>query len=170
MIELQRWSETHWKGFAEMQFDPEVMADLGGPFSEDASRDKFERYRDAWEKDGISRWAVVGDAGTFLGHAGVMARGDPEHPLGPHHEISWRFRRLAWGKGFASESARRALRHAWSALDAQEIVSYTASDNLRSQKVMDRLNLRRDTGRDFTARFPRGEWNGLTWVAERPVG
>lgn len=47
--------ETHWPAFAAMQRDPEVMADLGGPFSESASRSKFERYSEAWKRHGISR-------------------------------------------------------------------------------------------------------------------
>lgn len=168
-FELQRWSERHWDGFAEMQSDPDVMADLGGPFEKFASREKFDRYREAWEVDGISRWAVVDPVGEFLGYAGVMARGDLTHPLGSHHEIGWRFRRDAWGKGLATESARQALHHAWSVLDVPEIVSYTAAENLRSQNVMRRLRLTRDAGRDFTARYPRGDWTGLIWVAERPV-
>ena len=168
-FKLQRWSEEHWNGFAEMQSDPDVMADLGGPFEERASREKFDRYRNAWEADGISRWAVVDRSDSFLGYAGVMARRDPSHPLGSHHEIGWRFRRDAWGRGLAIESARRALHHAWSVLDVPEIVSYTAADNFRSQGVMHRLALKRDADRDFTARYPNGDWTGLVWVAERPV-
>ncbi|MCW6537627.1 GNAT family N-acetyltransferase [Sphingomonas lycopersici] len=169
MFELQRWAEEHWNSFAEMQSDPEVMADLGGPFTRDASREKFDRYRDAWKTDGVSRWAVVDYAGAFLGYAGIMIRRDPDHPLGVHHEIGWRFRRDAWGKGLATQSARQALHHAWSVLDVPEIVSYTARDNLRSRNVMRRLGLRRDPHRDFTARYPRGDWTGLVWVAERPA-
>lgn len=45
--------------------------------------------------------------------------------------------------------------------------SYTAADNQRSQAVMRRLNLKRDPTRDFTARYPRGDWSGLVWVVER---
>lgn len=142
-----------------MQLDPEVMADLGGPFSEGASREKFDRYRDAWGRDAISRWAVVDGTGKFLGYAGMMARGDAGHPLGPHHEIGWQLHRYAWGKGIASESARRALRHGWSVLEVREIVSHTAPDNLRSQRVMDRLKLRRDASRDLA--------DAIAWIATR---
>lgn len=167
--ELRRWAEQDRDGFAEMHADPAVMADLGGPIDRAASDAKFDRYRDAWTLDGISRWAIADGAGSFLGYAGVMKRSDPEHPLGVHHEIGWRLRREAWGKGHATDSARRALNHAWGVLDAAEIVSYTAMDNQRSQNVMRRLGLTRDASRDFTARYPRGTWTGLLWVAKRPI-
>lgn len=167
-FELQRWSEAHWNGFATMHSDPVVMADLGGPFDECASREKFDRYRNAWDASGISRWAIVDHSGAFLGYAGIMLRSDFDHPLGSHHEVGWRLCRSAWGNGIATASANQALAHAWSVLNVPEIVSYTAADNIRSQNVMSRLGLKRDVSRDFTARYARGDWTGLVWVAERP--
>ncbi|QMW23499.1 GNAT family N-acetyltransferase [Sandaracinobacteroides saxicola] len=169
MFMLQRWSDVHRQPFADMQSDPEVMADLGGPFSRADSDRKFDRYRDAWRSHGVSRWAVVDASGNFLGYAGVMKAGETDHPLGPHYEIGWRFRRRAWGSGFATESARQALEHAWTVLTVDQIFSYTAADNHRSQAVMKRLGLTRDIGRDFTARYPQGLWSGLVWTAQRPV-
>jgi RimJ/RimL family protein N-acetyltransferase len=168
-FKLQRWSEGLRVPFAEMQSDPEVMADLGGPFSRTESEIKFDRYRDAWAFDLISRWAVVDLAGDFLGYAGVMKSGSHDHPLGLHYEIGWRFRREVWGSGLATESARQALQHAWTVLTTDQIFSYTAEDNKRSQAVMARLNLKRDLAQDFTAHYPKGEWSGLVWVAERPL-
>jgi RimJ/RimL family protein N-acetyltransferase len=169
-IHLARWSEEHLDRFCKMQSDPEVMADLDGPFDRRASEAKFARYREAWAADGISRWAVLDNDGIFLGYAGVMKRDDADHPLGSHYEVGWRFRREAWGNGFATESARRALSHAWTVLDVSEIYAYTSADNRRSQRVMMRLDLRRDAARDFTARHPKGEWTGLVWIATRPRG
>jgi RimJ/RimL family protein N-acetyltransferase len=168
-FELRRWAEDYRDAFAKMLADPAVMADLGGPFDRAASNTKFDSYRDAWTINGISRWVIAGGEGSFLGYAGVMKRGDPDHPLGIHHEIGWRLRRDAWGKGYATQSARCALEHAWGVLDVAEIVSYTAADNQRCQNVMARLNLERDASRDFTARYSRGNWTGLMWGAKRPL-
>lgn len=167
MIDLAKWSEQHRAAFVEMHSDPAVMADLGGPFDQAAADAKFDRYCAAWARDGISRWAVCDEAHRFLGYAGVMKRADANHPLGSHHEIGWRFRREAWGRGLATASSRQALDHAWRVLDVPEILSYTAADNVRSQRVMARLNLRRDARRDFVARYTLGEWHGLVWVANR---
>ena len=50
---------------------------------------------------------------------------------------------------------------------AAEVLSYTAPDNLRSQAVMERLSLRRDPARDFTAQYGTLQWRGLVWVADR---
>ena len=147
-----------------MHCDPEVMADLSGPSSEVISREKFDWYRDAWEADGVSRWAVVDRSETFLGYAGVVLRSDHAHPLGSHYEIGWRFRRDAWGSGLATASASQALDHAWSIIETSEIVSYTAPENLRSQNVMRRLGLRRDARRDFN---PKADRTALVWVADR---
>lgn len=168
-FKLRQWSEDHRQPFADMHSDPEVMADLGGPFNRADSNMKFDRYRDAWKSEGISRWAVVDATEKFLGYAGIMKAGGTAHPLGPHYEIGWRFRREVWGLGFATQSARQALEHAWAALTMKEIFSYTAADNLRSQAVMDRLHLKRDFARDFTARYPKGNWSGLVWTVERPL-
>src|SRR5262249_9759388 len=113
----------------------------------------------------VSRWAVENLDGTFLGYAGVMPRLSEGHPLGAHFEVGWRFARSAWGQGYATESARAALRHAVHQVGPNEIMSYTRPDNKRSQAVMAKLNLVRDPARDFITLTPRGErWQGLVWV------
>jgi RimJ/RimL family protein N-acetyltransferase len=148
-----------------MHSDPEVMADLGGPMHRDAIDAKLDRYCAAYSDHGLSRWVIVDSSNAFVGYAGVMPRPSKEHPLGPHYEIGWRLVRAAWGRGYASESARAALDHACKS-GVQEILSYTSADNLRSQAVMKRLRLVRDEKRDFIADYG-GEtpWHGLVWVA-----
>lgn len=107
-IELRQWSEAYRDSFAEMQRDSDVMADQGGPVDRAASNVKFDYYRDTWMIDGISRWAVVDHADAFLGYAGVLKRSVPDHPLGSHYEIGWRFRRDAWGAAW-QQRARAGL-------------------------------------------------------------
>ena len=47
-----------------------------------------------------------------------------------------------WGKGYASEAAREALRIGFEVLKFDEIVSFTAIHNQRSRSVMERLKMR----------------------------
>lgn len=163
-LSLRPWRDDDYEAFARLHSDPEVMADLGGPIDRAASDAKLDRYRAAFWEHGLSRWAVE-DADGFVGYAGVMPRLAPDHPLGAHHEIGWRLARAAWGRGYATESAAAALQHAF-ACGLREVVSYTSADNLRSQAVMARLELKRAQSRDFVADYGQGRlWHGLVWVA-----
>jgi RimJ/RimL family protein N-acetyltransferase len=169
-LKLLPWRDEHRAAFAEMHADPEVMADQGGPVDEAKSNAKLDRYRAAYAEHGFSRWAVESADGFFLGYAGVMPRLLPDHPLGCHFEIGWRFMRRAWGHGYATESATAALEDAFCRAGLKEIVSYTSADNRRSQAVMARLNLVRDPSRDFIAEYEGvGLWRGLVWVAHQPL-
>jgi RimJ/RimL family protein N-acetyltransferase len=166
-LRLLLWRETHRLPFTKMHADSLVMADQGGPISRAESDQKFARYANAWARHGIGRWAVEDQFSGFIGYAGVMFREDPDHPLGPHFEIGWRFVADAWGHGYATEAARAALADALLRVGERQILSYTTSDNVRSQGVMARLGLRRTPSLDFISDDPRiGSWRGLVWVAD----
>lgn len=164
---LRQWTETDREPLAAMHADQIVMDDYGGPLSRAESDAKLHRYATRITARGFGRWLVEDQAGRFLGYAGV-AEGFAKHPLGRHFEVGWRLVQAAWGNGYATEAARAALHDAFVRSDADEILSYTGPDNLRSQAVMRRLGLRRDSSRDFTARYDNiPAWRGLTWVADR---
>jgi RimJ/RimL family protein N-acetyltransferase len=165
-LHLVPWGEAHRDAFAAMNADPEVMWDFRRTLSREESDAKLDRYAAAGRDHGLSRWAVEDQAGLFLGYAGVLP-GRADHPLGPHHEIGWRFIRAAWGHGYATEAARAALDDAFARAGLCEILAYTAPDNLRSQAVMERLDLVRDAGRDFTiAAEGAAPWQALVWMAQ----
>src|SRR5206468_2856804 len=84
-----------------------------------------------------TRWLVFDSgAGTFLGWVGAMATG-----VGTEYEIGWRFRRAAWGCGFATEAAR-ALVDTLFAQGASRVFAQTMAVNERSRAVMKRVGLR----------------------------
>lgn len=166
---LRRWRESDRDDFASLNADPEVMEDLGGPLSRKDSDAKLDRFAASFEATGLGRFVIEARHGGFLGYAGIMAA-SADHPLGAHFDIGWRLRREVWGQGYATEAAARALIDAFERRALPEVLAYTSADNLRSQAVMNRLNLARDAGRDFVEQDPRiGPWRGLVWFA-RPVG
>jgi len=163
---LRPWADGDLDEFAAMHADPEVMWDAVAPLSRAESAAKLARYRAVFAERGFSRWAMEDRAGGFLGYVGLLPI--PEgHELGAGVEIGWRFRRVAWGQGLASEGAAAALADGFARLGLAEVLSYTAPDNLRSQAVMERIGLVRDPGRDFVA---ADGWRGLVWRGVRPVG
>lgn len=166
-LSLRCWLDADRAAFAGLNADPAVMADLGGPIGRAASDAKLDRYAAAFDRHGFCRWAVERLDGVFLGAVGVMPV-HQGHPLGPHAELGWRLARHAWGQGYATEAAAAALADALDRVGLDEILAYTAADNLRSQKVMARLSLQRDTSRDFAFIYDGDEpWHGLVWAARR---
>jgi RimJ/RimL family protein N-acetyltransferase len=162
---LRHWRDTDRDDFAALNADPEVMADLGGPLSRRDSYAKLDQFAASFEANQVGRLVIEAKSGGFLGYAGVMAAA-ADHPLGPHFDIGWRLRRQAWGHGYATEAAARALKDAFERLGLPEVVTYTAPDNLRSQAVMNRLGLVRDASRDFIEQEPvLGRRQGLVWFA-----
>ena len=168
-LRLRPWREDDRDAFAALTADPEVMRDLGGPLDRAGSDAKLDRYRAAFDRHGVCRWAVESLTGGFLGYAGIMPL-EPDHPLGPGVEIGWRLVRRAWGQGYATEAAAAALQDGFGRLGFSEVLAYTAPDNLRSQAVMARLGLRRDPSRDFTAVHDGAAWQGLVWTARPQAG
>lgn len=162
---LRPWRKEDRDVFAALNADPEVMRDLGGPMNRRASDAKLDRYRASFEQHGFGRMAIEEKDGTFVGYAGVMPAAY-DHPLAPHEQIGWRLVRSAWGKGYATEAARAALDDVFTRVGLDEVLAYTAVDNLRSQAVMARLRLRRDPTLDFDVLNDDVPWHGLVWVAE----
>ena len=64
-------------------------------------------------------------------------------------EVGWRLARSAWGRGFATEAAREALRVGFDEVGLPEVVSMTSVPNTPSRAVMERLGMTRDPGDDF---------------------
>jgi len=63
--------------------------------------------------------------------------------------VGWRLARSAWGHGYATEAAEAALAYAFDELRLDEVVSFTATTNVRSQRVMQRLGMTHDESDDF---------------------
>ena len=59
----------------------------------------------------------------------------PPVPSASSVEVGWRLARWAWGHGYASEAARATLRYGFETLNLDEIVSFTAVPNTRSQAI-----------------------------------
>ena len=161
---LRSWRDGDRDSFAAMNADREVMWDLGGPLDRARSDAKFDRYVAAFERHGFCRWALEDSEGRFIGYTGIMPSG-PDHPLGDHAEIGWRLVRSAWGFGYATEVAKAALEDVFTRVGLEEVLSYTSPDNMRSRAVMERLGLKRDPARDFSAVYGSETWHGWVWGA-----
>lgn len=71
----------------------------------------------------------------------------------PTFEVAWRLAKEFWGKGYATEGAKKGIAYGFQEVGLREIVSFTAKVNLRSIAVMERLGINHAKGDDFEHPF-----------------
>lgn len=146
---LRGWRDADRDPFAAMNADPAVAELLGQALDRRASDALVDRIEAHWAREGFGLWAVERlDTGLFIGFTG-FARPSFEAHFTPAVEVGWRLAHAAWGHGFATEAGRAALEFGFETLGLAEIVSFTASGNVRSRAVMERLGMHRDPAEDF---------------------
>lgn len=112
-----------------------------GPFA--ASDALADRIEERFQEQGFGLWALeVAGSGEFIGFTGLnpMPAGIPG---GGGMEVGWRLARRAWGHGYATEAATKAVDLAFGPLQLPELWSMTAVTNQPSQAVMRRLGMTR---------------------------
>ena len=144
---LRQWDDADLTVFAAMNADDRVMEFFPKKLSLEESREILARLKNGIEERGWGFWAVEinGELAGFTG----LAKPAFEAHFTPCTEIGWRFRPQFWGQGYATEAARLALLFAFSTLRLEEVVAFTATVNLRSVKVMQRLGMVHDPAGDF---------------------
>jgi RimJ/RimL family protein N-acetyltransferase len=133
---LRGWTNDDFETYAKMCADPEIMRYLGG-----RTFDRLEAWRHMaflvghWELLGYGHWAVEEKAtGKFAGRLGFL------NPVGwPAFEIGWTLGHEFWGKGYATEGARRALQYAFNELNKDHVISLIHPENKNSIRVAERL-------------------------------
>lgn len=150
---LRKWAQEDFADLAEMLQDPEVMYAYEHDFSDADVQAWLERQLARYEKDGFGLYAMVRKAdGAIVGQAGLtMQPCEGEQVL----EIGYHLKKRYWHKGYAAEVARGCRDYAFSALCAPAVYSIVKSDNFASQKVAQRMGMRRL--KEFWETFYAGE-------------
>lgn len=146
---LRQWKSSDLEPWAAMNADPEVMRYFPAMLTREEAEAQMARAQDHIAEHGFGFWAVERrEDGAFLGFTG-LARLKADNPLQPGVETGWRLARHAWGHGYASEAAKASLKHGFETLGLKSIVAFTATTNLPSQAVMQRIGMVRREDLDF---------------------
>ncbi|MCW5747116.1 MAG: GNAT family N-acetyltransferase [Alphaproteobacteria bacterium] len=140
--------------YAAMRYHPHVARWLpavdGDPLA-NAQR-TIDYFAQCWASDGHGPWGLflgTGDGeGALIGHGGL--RVIPE--FGGQTELLYALHPDAWGKGYATELGRAALKFAFVQRGLASVFAITKPDNHASQAVMKRLGMsyrRRVTYKDI---------------------
>ena len=126
--------------YAKTLMDPERSKYIDGPYTKDGAWKDFCWVTAGWSLMGFGGWSVEEKAtGTFLGMVAIS-----KPPSFPEIELGWVFQEEAEGKGYAFEAASAMSAHAFGPLGLETSVSYVDPDNVRSQRLAERLGARLD--------------------------
>jgi len=146
---LRHWRDDDREPFAELNADPDVMEHFPKVLTRADSDAFVDRIMAGLTERAWGLWAVeVTATGGFAGFVGL----NPvtfDARFTPAVEIGWRLGRSYWGQGIATEAARAALSYAFGTLALDEVVSFTSTTNLRSQRVMQKVGMHHDPADDF---------------------
>lgn len=154
---LRPWKKEDFGPFAQLNNDPRVMEYFPGLISREES-DRFANSIIAdFQKYGWGFWAVsLINGADFIGFIGLRYD-DFDAPFTPAVEIGWRLAHEFWHCGYATEGAKAALNYGFKTIGLNEIISFTAVQNMRSRAVMERIGMRHQESDDFdNPKLPEG--------------
>lgn len=146
---LRRWLPEDRAPFAALNADPRVMEHFPAPLTREESHRFVQRIEQHFERHGFGLWALEeSSSAAFIGFVGLMIP-NFEAPFMPCVEIGWRLAAEYWGRGHAPEAAAAVVAFAFEQLGLPEVVSFTATRNARSRRVMEKIGMTHDATRDF---------------------
>jgi RimJ/RimL family protein N-acetyltransferase len=139
-LTLRMLREDDLDAYAAMCADPEVMRYLGDgkPLDRVGAWRQIAMILGHWQLRGFGFYALEErGTGALVGRAGFF------QPEGwPGFELAWMLRRASWGKGYATEATRRILRHGFTELGRERVISLIRPANAPSIRVAERLGER----------------------------
>jgi ribosomal-protein-alanine N-acetyltransferase len=146
---LRHWRDADIEPWVAMNLDPRVNEFLFSTYPREFAESRAALRRRELDELGYGWWVVEVRGGTPFAGVVCLREVPFEAHFAPAREVGWFFAPEHWGNGYATEGARGALEHAFAALGWDEVVAMTAVQNVRSERVMQRLGMTRDPKDDF---------------------
>jgi RimJ/RimL family protein N-acetyltransferase len=138
-LRLAGWRVEDWVQLRPLATDPEVMRYIhdGKPFPDERTQEFVRRQVRNEQTLGYCMWRLLEkEGGGMIGFCGLQ-------PLAatPETEIGWWLSADRWGRGLATEAARRVLRFGFETVGLPRIVAIARAENRASLRVMGKLGM-----------------------------
>ena len=167
-VSLHRFVAGDLDGLAAVFAKPEVWR---FPYGRGFTRRETETFLAAqiahWDTCAVGCWVVEERETTrIIGYAGLSVPTFLPEVL-PTLEVGWRFDPDVWGRGYATEAARAALREAFTTLGLEAICSLPQVENDASVRVAERIGMCRDRVVTIAATDQRGAVDAVDFRMSR---
>ena len=140
---FRKWSLDDLDAFYLLNSDEEVMEYFPKTLTKEETKAFIIRLQKHYDDFGHTYYATeIKETGEFIGFIG-LAYQDFESEFTPNVDIGWRLKKTAWGKGFATEGAKKCLDIAFNQLHLTKVISTCTLANKSSEKVMQKIGMQK---------------------------
>ena len=132
-------------GMFELDSNPEVHKYLGNnPIqSIEQAREVIKGVQQQYIENGIGRWAAIEkDTGNFIGWSGLKFIREYENNQINFYDVGYRLIPKYWGKGYATESAKAAIKYGFTEMNLGEIIGTANVENKASRNALEKCGLK----------------------------
>jgi len=145
---FRNWIHEDFDEFAKLNSDEEVMEFFPNTLTTDEVKVLFKKLKSHFSENGFTYYATdILATSEFIGMIGLASQ-QYKSKYTPAIDIGWRLKRKAWGKGFATEGAKRCLAYGFNNLGIKKIISVCTTNNTKSEHVMKKIGM-----------YKKGEFN-----------
>ncbi|MEP6595416.1 MAG: GNAT family N-acetyltransferase [Ginsengibacter sp.] len=135
---VRHWQQTDLHSLHELYSDTAIMEYIRPVLTIDETRQIFNAQIDQYNIDEyLGRYVIIEKASNSF--AGIFLLRTPVDR--PGVEIGYAFRKQDWGKGFATEIVKAALKYIFTSTNFFSIYAYTDKRNINSKKVLEKSGL-----------------------------
>ncbi len=135
------WQEEDIEEFSKLNSDKEVMEYFPDILSKKEVKLLIDQLQHHYKTNGFTYYATeILDSKEFIGMIGIALQ-EYKTEYTPAIDIGWRLKRSVWGKGYATEGAKRCLEYAFNDLKIDSLISVCVIDNKKSEHIMSKIGM-----------------------------
>lgn len=140
---FRNWTDEDIPLMTQISANPEVMKFFPAVATPLQTATFIERMQAMFEADSFCYFAVEAlEAQSLIGFIGLSHQ-DYDVEFAPCIDIGWRLSPKYWGKGYATEGAKRCLQYAFEELGLENIKSTAPLVNLNSINIMEKIGMKK---------------------------
>ncbi len=138
---FRNWTEHDTPKMALINSDPKVMEFFPSIPNKEETEQFVERMQHQFAKNGCCYFAVDKlENNEFIGFIGISEQ-NYEADFTPCFDVGWRLAQKEWGRGYATEGAKKCLDFAFNEIGLKSIKSICPIVNVKSEGVMKKLGM-----------------------------